>query len=436
MNSKGQRKNLLRSTSNKPLRLALLGPHSSSKTAILSIVSDEKSPINYYPTTQNSPMLNQMIIKSPKARALLDIYATADNLEEIGVLGNHEFSLPERVLHAVEQQEDLSVSGKDTKGYGTTAAVLKYTSSNYDLDYTVAPKDLPWTTDSPTSRSPMASFSYGSSCGASNNMTPLAGRLVSEPLSATTSPHYNPPVATPLLVELIDTPGVQREELIPFLEKGLDSKLASDVLQNLLNEASSENRSSVRPLITGSGMSDLNAAMDGYLFCYSCVPESSDTAAPPSYDAAMSDGLPMASDFEALEILRALYNSIVDAWKMYLNYHRGWEMGQEFDVYSLNYSFQHLWKKMAIQNSAKVDDATLELRAKKVMPPILVVCTHIDHELASPVLMEEGRKFAKEIGAGFVEVSCEFDNWRNVEEAFSVIIRDRIEQKRLSSPSK
>ncbi|VEU19988.1 DEKNAAC100456 [Brettanomyces naardenensis] len=451
-------KNLLLSTSSRPLRFALLGPHRSSKSCIVSIISNDKSPENYYPTLQNSLTLIQFQPKSVKARALLDVNVTLDDLEQLGISDSTEFRLTSRVLDSIAECSALVVSSNDDIANTSTAAIMKKSLNYYDLDYTRPDYfDTEMLSGLSPVSSPIATHSVGSSGGNrlnsvfsngtyfSNVMDPAhGGDSMSSAAGSVCS--YTPPVSTPILMELIDTPGVQRNDLIPFLEKGLDSKLASDVLRNLLNEASTESRSRVKPLITGSGMSELNAAMDGYLLCYSCIPETGEKTAPPSYDDAVSgsygggtvdghnnsannidDGPPGGdvNGLEAIEILKALYNAIMEAWKQYTTYHIGWQEGQEFDVYSLNYSFKHLWKKRA---SAKdMSDNIVTKKAHQMLPPILIAATHVDHELASPLLIQKGRELAEEWNCGFIEISCEYENWRNVEEALCFLARDRIE---------
>ncbi len=424
-------KNLLRSTSERPLRFALLGPPKSSKSSIVSIISSGKSIGNYYPTVQNSPTLIQFQPKSVKARALLDVNATLDELEDVNVIGNKEFKITQRVLDAVAEATTV-IPSESTIPLLSSASILGRTLNYYDLDYTrpdYFETDL-MTSLSPIS-SPIASYSIGS------HSDPFIKGVMSDRLSDedSNSSQYRPPVTTPILVELIDTPGVQRNDLIPFLEKGLDSKLAKDVLRNLINEADASSRSRVKPLLTGSGMSELNAAMDGYLLCYSCIPETANEAAPPSYDDAIASSSDKSSDskyhsetqdgYEPIEIVKALYTAIMEAWKQYTNYQIGWEEGKEFDVYSLNYSFKHLWKKRNLPKN--ISGQMITNKAREMMPPVLIAVTHVDHELASPILIEKGRQLAKEWNCGFIEVSCEFENWRNVEETVAFLIRDRIE---------
>lgn len=59
------------------------------------------------------------------------------------------------------------------------------------------------------------------------------------------------------------------------------------------------------------------------------------------------------------------------------------------------------------------------------MPPIVLVCTHIDSPLASPRLIEEGRELARKWNAAFVECSCSpiKREWENVYETIAVAIR-------------
>ncbi|QPG76368.1 hypothetical protein FOA43_003756 [Brettanomyces nanus] len=419
------------------MRFAILGPPRSSKSSILSIVSNDKSIENYYPTLQNSPTLIQFQPKSAIARALVDVNVTLSDLEQANISENPEYQLTTRILESVADASGL-VSAGDDMANRSTHSILKKTLNFYDLDYT---RPNYFSTEmisnlSPVS-SPIASYSIDSGSGMARpyfSSVMDGGHMDGSPTSSS-STSYIAPVCTPILMEVIDTPGVQSNDLIPFLEKGLDSRLASDVLRNLLNEASTGSRSRVKPLITGSGMSELNAAMDGYLLCYSCIPETAEEVSPPSYDDATSSRVKSTSSklpsngCEPIEILKALYTAIMEAWKQYTTFRMGWQEGEEFDVYSLNYSFKHLWRKRA--TSKDLSDKAITQKAKEMMPPILIAVTHVDHALASPVLIEEGRKLAELWGCGFIKVSCEYENWRNVEEAFSFLVRDRLEDLKL-----
>ncbi|KAG7760254.1 hypothetical protein KL947_001098 [Ogataea haglerorum] len=399
------RKNLMRSTTDRPLRFALLGPHNSSKSSIVSIITSNKSLGNYYPTIQNSPTLLQFQPANPKTRTLLDINAAEADFEEMGIIGGTDINLTEPILSAVKKIRSRNTS---------TEHVLSKTLNYYDLDYTELDDKL----------FPISPYS-----------SPLNYSSVSSPFSSpfehsfekqkvrsnsTNRSAYIPPYTTPILLELIDTPGVEAEELIPFLERSLDSRLAKDVLRNLAEDNDGGlGRARVKPLIVGSGISDLNGSIDGYILCYSCIPETTLDSPPPSY--CVTDDPQDNQPLKPLEVVKAIKSTLEEAWTEYLRYHHNWEVGKEYDIFSINHSLKTLWNKSKI---AQTDPNATYL------PPIVMVATHCAHELASPVLVEEGRKLAKQWSFPFIEIDCSFENWTNVEECVGLMIRESIESQR------
>lgn len=529
--ARGPQKNVFKSTTNKPLRFAILGPHKSSKSAFVSIIANHISLENYYPTIQNSPILLQFQPKRETSRAILDVNVSLTDLKELGLLGNDgtaggaddarmELSRPLlnkisrkniRLLKKRHQQVSGSSTGGDSGGAGagavneTSEAILAETHDYYDLDYS-NPDLFDEEKFSPLNsfHSPIASFSRGQSFGHSFNNS--AGRKFpslhsfssihddddplsdDDPTGAGRSSRYRAPVTTPILVELIDTPGVLKEDLIPFLERSLDNRLSRDILSNLANEYNTNYRSRVKPLITGSGISDLNAAVDGYIIFYSCVPEFENTDVippPPMYDdnednnrhagtanPSTTPGIPIvgkgasigntstqANDtmrrerkeeraretdtgLAAIEILESLYASIMEAWKEYHRYHYSWEVGKEYDSLSLSSSFKQLWKNKdkardlkELQDPAqrKKMEAYIEQQlGSDLRPPVVVVCSHIDSPYAAPLLVEKGRRLAEQWGCSFVQMSCayETETWVNVEETLAIAVRESVEHKR------
>ena len=536
--ARSPQKNVFKSTTNKPLRFAILGPHKSSKSAFVSIIANHISLENYYPTIQNSPILLQFQPKREASRAILDVNVSLTDLKELGLLGNDsgaggarggaakdvciELSRPLlnkiskkniRLLKKRHQQVSGSSSVGDSSGTSgataivneTSGAILAETHDYYDLDYS-NPDLFDEEKFSPLNsfHSPIASFSRGQSFGHSFNNS--AGRKFpsihsfssmhddeddllfdDNPSGAGRGCRYRAPVTTPILVELIDTPGVQKEDLIPFLERSLDNRLSRDILSNLANEYNTNYRSRVKPLITGSGISDLNAAVDGYIIFYSCVPEFENTDVmppPPMYDdyednavtacSSTTPGIPIAGKgvgssnsnsntqandtmrrerkeerarekdigLAAIEILESLYASIMEAWKEYHRYHYSWEVGKEYDSLSLSSSFKQLWKNKdkardlkELQDPAqrkKIEAYIEQQLGSELRPPVVVVCSHIDSPYAAPLLVEKGRRLAEQWGCSFVKMSCayETETWVNVEETLAIAVRESVEHKR------
>lgn len=484
--SKHEKKNVFQSTTNKPLRFAILGPRKSSKSSFVSIIANDISLENYYPTIQNSPILLQFQPKRETSRALLDVNVTLADLKQLHLLDSKEvygagpeddcrIEISNRLIKRINRKHIEKLKRRKTSGHlGDSLAeeessehVLAATHHYYDLDYT-NPDLFRHEAFSPLSsfHSPIAGVSRGESFG--NSFNNSAGRKFPQmsglsswqddggwadreasvtgagaPDSAT---RYRAPVTTPILVELIDTPGVQLDDIIPFLERSLDNRLSKDVLSNLANEYNTHFRSRVKPLITGSGISDLNAAVDGYLLFYSCVPEFENTEvdpSPPLYGAddpagAGAGGRPKPASCaeerteDSLEILASLHASIVDAWREYLAYHKSWEEGKEYDSLSLSSSIRQLWKSNnaagASEGAPGCGPGTAFSGGAPSHPPIVVVCTHIDSPYAAPLLVSRGRALARSWGCSFIEANCSHgyagDGWENVEEALSLLVRE------------
>lgn len=447
-------KNVFKGTTNRPLRFAVLGPHRSSKSSFVSIISNQISLPNHYPTVQNSPVLVQFQPKRFSSRAILDVRVTPKDLEEVGLLGDSSIVMDQHLMKRIDMEglrqakERASANTSDT-----SEDILAQTNRNYDLDYTV------WDMFDNEYFKPINSFASQVPAVARLDATVVKGRRGVAPLPVhfdlRSKSSYKPPVSTPILIELIDTPGVQEEDLIPFLERSLDCRLSKDVLNNLANDYNTNFRSRVKPLITASGISDLNAGINGYLLCYSAVPEVEDTNVPPPIygDATVaSEATSQAGPFpnstcdvpspvrrsNGIDVLRSLYYSIVEAWQEWTTYHVNWEIGKEYDSLSLATSIKQIWKRKELPLSEIKDPNELSgedrRRLEKFLeksdvakrPPIVVACTHVDSPYASPLLQKKGRELASEWGCAYVEMSCSYEarSWKNVEEALALLVRE------------
>lgn len=445
-------KNIFKGTTNKPLRFAVLGPHKSSKSSFVSIISNQISLPNHYPTIQNAPILVQFQPKRFTSRAILDVHITPKDLQDIKLLGGDDNSLvmDQNLMKRIDleglKQAKLKNSGVSASDTGDE--ILHLTNDNYDLDYSVWDmfdneyfKPINSFTNQVPATSTVDSFKYRNNRGVSPNP------IYFHPDKPGNYPNYKPPVSTPILIELIDTPGVQQDDLIPFLERSLDCRLSKDVLNNLANDYNTNFRSRVKPLITGSGISDLNASINGYLLCYSCVPETESTnVKPPMYDEEPAPTAP-GGKTDNIEVLKSLYFSISEAWKEWTTYHVNWEIGKEYDSLSLATSIKQMWKKKELPMMEIKDFGDLTSEQKKRLekyidksgipkrPPIVIACTHIDSPYASPLLVQRGRELANEWRCSFVEMSCNYDadKWCNVEEAMALLVRESsdVEIKRL-----
>lgn len=264
--------------------------------------------------------------------------------------------------------------------------------------------------------------------------------------------NYVPPVYSPILIDIIDTPGFKPDMVVPFLEVSLFANLDKNILRGLADEP--RQPVSTTSLLVASGASELNGKIDGYVFVYSAIPELSHLISPPSYDFSntnkdvanlsidktkTNESIPWSSytkkkdgGFSLLDVIR---DCILDAWAEFRDYQRRWEMGQEDDVYSLFYTLKHMWKAEK-DRSTKIQ----ELRSYKTTlnsietdpsspdspPPCLIVCTHTKDNMASPLLIEKGRQLATQWKCGFVALDNLEDY--NVDVALSLLIREIAEK--------
>lgn len=71
-------------------------------------------------------------------------------------------------------------------------------------------------------------------------------------------------------------------------------------------------------------------------------------------------------------------------------------------------------------------DINLSPDAPDSPPPIIIVGTHLSHNLASPVLLQWGKDLALQWNCGFVAIDSMTDE--NVDVAFSMLLREIIEK--------
>ncbi|ODQ57394.1 hypothetical protein WICANDRAFT_35003 [Wickerhamomyces anomalus NRRL Y-366-8] len=255
---------------------------------------------------------------------------------------------------------------------------------------------------------------------------------------------YKEPTISPILVELIDTPPFKPDLVVPFLEVSLYRNLDKEDLHNLANEP--RRPVSTNPLLVASGASELDGNVDGYIFMYSAVPSFN----PPSYEevlspstsrnSAISPDLDIINNDDPLTLLDIIRGAILDAWREYRNYQKKWKKGSEGDVYSLIYGIKQLWKMKSFEDeqlklaelrkiSNRLDDLDIDPSSPESPPPILIVCTHANHEGMSPNLVEAGKKMANNWKSSFVLV--ENEGGENVEESIAILIREIVERQKL-----
>ena len=256
---------------------------------------------------------------------------------------------------------------------------------------------------------------------------------------------YQPPYITNILIDIIDTPAFNLQSMIPFLEASLfRDNLGVPYLQQENNRTSFND--TIGTMLTFSGSSELNGKIDAYVLVYSCYPSINE---PPTYfnsnemyDFDSDDEVFSTDDIKRKsrkkkEKNKMFYNSddsiqteehllqdiitmkemLCDAWKNYKTYIEQWEKGAEGDIYSLMYNMRKKWESTS---KTKKTNAAID----EDMPPIIIVATHTVDELASPILLEEGKKLATEWGCSFI--AC--DNYVDYqcEEALGVIVAESV----------
>ncbi|KAI5967592.1 hypothetical protein KGF57_000320 [Candida theae] len=213
---------------------------------------------------------------------------------------------------------------------------------------------------------------------------------------------------SPILVELIDTPSYNPDKIVPYLEASLYTNLDKDVLHNLANEP--RRPVSTSPLLVASGASELNGDINGYFLVYSAIP----SFAPPGYDENDAGGLPKKHTFNLLPSIKA---ALDDAWEEYVTFKENWKRGQEEDVFSFKNALKNFWKA---NDSSIQETASAQVKPKSKSPPIWIVCTQVNSDLASSQLISKGKQLSIEWNCGFIAIDCLND----IDEVLSLMIRD------------
>ncbi|SCV04527.1 LANO_0G10748g1_1 [Lachancea nothofagi CBS 11611] len=272
---------------------------------------------------------------------------------------------------------------------------------------------------------------------------------------------YEPPAYRPLVIDIVDTPGFKPDMVVPFLEVSLFRNLDKDVLKGLANEP--RRPVSTTSLLVASGASELNGKINGYIFVYSAVPELNHGADPPGYEDSIQEDTqgittsashgssqvsisPISSansliDKEpdgGLSLLTTIRNCILDAWSEFRDYQERWSEGKEGDVYSMMYNIKQIWKSQKQRNEklkqlrsfhTKPNALDWNATSPDSPPPCIIICTHVDDQLASPLLLQRGKDLALQWGCGFVGVDS-MDNC-NVEVALGSLIRESVEKEKI-----
>ncbi|CEP61563.1 uncharacterized protein LALA0_S03e05666g [Lachancea lanzarotensis] len=444
-----------------PIRVAVLGRTGTGKSSLVSKMTVGISHEVHYPTRKQSNWLFAFQPHEDLTRTLMDERPHRRRLAQCGKADRSFFKTPQvtplvllspvvfqAFLNEWKETKTLAnsnTSRSDNQWTNPKNEVYHYeeNSRNND-DHIGQSRTLLTNSDANILKTQLSSES---------NISPSSG-------GSCLPQDYNPPYFAALPIDVVDTPGFKPDMFVPFLEVSLFRNLGNDVLRGLANEP--RKPTSTNSLLVASGASELNGRIDGYIFAYSAVPEFGRGAGPPGYeDSIQKDDLsapseasrksscssisPVSSTSSAVEkecdgglsLLTTIRNCMLDAWSEYRDYQRRWSEGKEGDVYSLVYNFKQMWKSQKQRNEKlqylrsfqnKPNALDWDPTSPDSPPPCIIICTHVDDPLASPVLIERGKELAMEWRCGFVGVDTMDDC--NVELAFGMLLRETVERRK------
>ncbi|OXB41643.1 hypothetical protein B1J92_K07898g [Nakaseomyces glabratus] len=431
----------------RPIRVAVLGGDSTGKTSFVSRLTLNIVHEVHYPTRDQTNWLFDFIPHSPVSRAILD--AEAHERLAFRTPGSQVL---EPIFSSPSVTDHVLLSPLVFQAFTDEFTQVRNQNKGRTLSY-IRPME-----SSKKKKPHLYKYSNnnGKAAEANDKGIYLRGPTFMEKSPNNELPvNYVPPVYSPILIDIIDTPGFKPDMVVPFLEVSLFANLDKNILRGLADEP--RQPVSTTSLLVASGASELNGKIDGYVFVYSAIPELSHLISPPSYEFSntnkdvanlsidktkTNESIPWSSytkkkdgGFSLLDVIR---DCILDAWAEFRDYQRRWEMGQEDDVYSLFYTLKHMWKAEK-DRSTKIQ----ELRSYKTTlnsietdpsspdspPPCLIVCTHTKDNMASPLLIEKGRQLATQWKCGFVALDNLEDY--NVDVALSLLIREIAEKEKL-----
>lgn len=372
-----------------PLRIALLGGAKSGKLSIASRLSFGLIPDTYYPTRSTNPILFHYVANHNNSRSILD--PTSDN-----------FSRCIANIDDVELGPVLEHVKSIAKGDSHKKKIQAY-KSDVHTDWMLK------------QRTEYYKCIENRSLVLANSEVPI------------------PPQISPILIEFIDTPPFNPDQVVPFLEASLYMKLDPEILRNLANEPPKPVLTN--PLLVASGAGEMNGFIDGYFFVYSAIPSYN----PPLYDQMKREKVEVSRiQDNSFNLLETIKGALDEAWMEYNTFRKSWAQGQEGDIFLLKGAVRGFLgvggksKKMDTVSESDHSDSSGNFDPSDPLspPPIWIICTHVDSELALPNLVENGKKLAKKWNCGYISVDCTSENG-NVEEALALLIREIIERKRL-----
>ncbi|KAM9936275.1 hypothetical protein OXX80_004172 [Metschnikowia pulcherrima] len=380
-----------------PVRLAFLGGPRTGKTATISKLSCGTYRDTYYPSRKTTPVLFTYAPQTPESTLILDQHNSKQLLE-------HASARDDLLLSPVISEALLRAS-------------VKSSSAGSAHDIHLAPH------------------------GARNDVyaTSRDGGSAAAEIS-------------PILAELIDTPAFNANQFIPFLEASLHARLGKDVLRKLADTP--RQPVNTEPLLVASGAGEMNGAIDGYFLTYSAIPsveppnyDESNTQVSPttsveSFDSYNSDGTLKTASFGAskndttFSLLPVIKAGLEEAWSEYYTYKTRWDQGKEKDIFSIKSALRTMFDGKSSFNvdvpQNKLLQTSMNPADPSCPPPIWIICTHKDSPLASPKLINDGKKLAQLWRCGFLAV----DVAQDIDQVLALMIREVVERRSLQKARK
>ncbi|CAB4252060.1 similar to Saccharomyces cerevisiae YPR084W Putative protein of unknown function [Maudiozyma barnettii] len=441
----------------RPIRLAVLGGESTGKTSFISRLTLNIVHESHYPTRDQTNWLFDYIPHSKLAKTILDgqaherLLRRTPNSQRLEPIFKSPLVSPNVLLSPLVFQAFI-----DNYTSMKTQSKNKTNSSNFFMKNLDIKKTNSNNDNGSDKNLQVRYLSSPNASQLSLSSQSQQALTQSEDEESNIPSNYIPPSYSPIPIDIIDTPGFNPQMVVPFLEVSLFRNLDKSILKGLANEP--RQPVSTRTLLVASGASELNGKIDGYILVYSAIPEVShhSLSLPPEYSNELesnevrtseeedpSKGSSDESNAGGFQILLNIRSCILDAWAEYVNYKEAWEKGKEDDIYSLLHNFKNIWKSQESESTknSKIKD----LRTFKTIlpeidlnpasptspPPCIIVCTHVNEPLASPVLIKRGRDLATQWNCGFIGVNNINDF--NVDVALSLIIKEIVEKEKLLS---
>lgn len=433
--------------SDRPIRVVVLGGSSTGKTSIVSRLTVDLVHEVHYPTRKQTNWLFTFKPSGPVARFLLDRKPHARLKARIGqevdspLIGSPEINpyvllspfIYDGIMREYKNVKDHKL--KDDTLLKKDNNIYRYLDSHDDIN----DKNVNLLTNT--------SGNIVSDRRRSDSL--LEGGRDKHNLPTFRKKGYIPPSYTDISVDIIDTPGFNPDMVVPFLEVSLFSRLSKTILKGLADEP--RKPVSTQSILVASGTAELNGRVDGYILVYSLVPGLNKIDEPPSYESVDSGSRDMTpsesagsnsksrknswTDFEdgGFNLLTTIRNCFIDAWREYRNYQKLTKDSAERDIYNLMQNLKQMWKTdlhSKERDRYKMADGLKEINMEPDSPdgppPIIIVGTHLFHELSSPVLLQWGKDLALQWNCGFVAVDSMTDN--NVDVALSMLLREIVER--------